>query len=222
MSPKQQLNLFPLHPESKYDEQVVSDQVAFLLETGTETSTSLQGILDVDSGNTTTSNSEVPGAEGQYDHHQKLVKKAMKRKERDASEDRWVSYWEVVEKKLDQEEVSSCSSVGGGGLVGLKLDYQHILNVWSDKGSLFINHGPQTVPDLLLHSISNSNGTEEGNIWKVPELEKAGKREASVLRYKEKRQSRLFSKRIRYQVRKLNAEKRPRLKGRFVKRNGED
>lgn len=37
-------------------------------------------------------------------------------------------------------------------------------------------------------------------------------REASVLRYKEKRQNRLFSRKIRYQVRKLNADKRPRLK----------
>lgn len=69
-----------------------------------------------------------------------------------------------------------------------------------------------------------------GNLWKVPEgggnvnslkikeeVEgkdswKMGQREASVLRYKEKRQSRLFSKRIRYEVRKLNAEKRPRMK----------
>lgn len=45
----------------------------------------------------------------------------------------------------------------------------------------------------------------------VMEEEKT-RREASVLRYKEKRQSRLFSKKIRYQVRKLNADKRPRLK----------
>ncbi|KAL0461732.1 UNVERIFIED_CONTAM: protein CHLOROPLAST IMPORT APPARATUS 2, partial [Sesamum latifolium] len=35
-------------------------------------------------------------------------------------------------------------------------------------------------------------------------------REASVLRYK--KQNRLFSRKIRYQVRKLNADKRPRLK----------
>lgn len=44
------------------------------------------------------------------------------------------------------------------------------------------------------------------------EEETSTRREASVLRYKEKRQSRLFSKKIRYQVRKLNADKRPRLK----------
>lgn len=70
-----------------------------------------------------------------------------------------------------------------------------------------------------------------GNVWTVPQMqssdigsmkveeEREGKdewkmrhREASVLRYKEKRRNRLFSKRIRYEVRKLNAEKRPRMK----------
>jgi len=45
-----------------------------------------------------------------------------------------------------------------------------------------------------------------------------GGREARVSRYREKRRTRLFSKKIRYEVRKLNAEKRPRMKGRFVKR----
>lgn len=45
-----------------------------------------------------------------------------------------------------------------------------------------------------------------------------GGREARVSRYREKRRNRLFSKKIRYEVRKLNAEKRPRMKGRFVKR----
>lgn len=39
-----------------------------------------------------------------------------------------------------------------------------------------------------------------------------GMREASVLRYKEKRRTRLFSKKIRYQVRKVNADRRPRMK----------
>ncbi|XP_073306493.1 zinc finger protein CONSTANS-LIKE 16-like [Primulina huaijiensis] len=45
-----------------------------------------------------------------------------------------------------------------------------------------------------------------------------GGREARVSRYREKRRTRLFSKKIRYEVRKLNAEKRPRMKGRFIKR----
>lgn len=53
-------------------------------------------------------------------------------------------------------------------------------------------------------------GNEEREV--EDEEMKAGQREASVMRYKEKRQNRLFSKTIRYQVRKLNAEKRPRIK----------
>ena len=47
-----------------------------------------------------------------------------------------------------------------------------------------------------------------------------GWREERVSRYREKRRTRLFAKKIRYEVRKLNAEKRPRMKGRFVKRTG--
>jgi hypothetical protein len=42
--------------------------------------------------------------------------------------------------------------------------------------------------------------------------EAAAGKQARVLRYKEKRRTRLFSKTIRYEVRKLNAERRPRIK----------
>eukprot|EP00249_Psilotum_nudum_P013262 c24245_g2_i1 orf=290-1426(+) len=43
-------------------------------------------------------------------------------------------------------------------------------------------------------------------------------REAKVLRYREKRKNRRFEKTIRYASRKLYAETRPRIKGRFAKR----
>lgn len=49
--------------------------------------------------------------------------------------------------------------------------------------------------------------------------ETSGMREASVLRYKEKRRTRLFSKKIRYQVRKINADRRPRMKVRSKNAN---
>ncbi|MQL85183.1 hypothetical protein Taro_017703 [Colocasia esculenta] len=55
-----------------------------------------------------------------------------------------------------------------------------------------------------------------GYVWQARlsqmELFPEGVREASVLRYKEKRRTRLFSKKIRYQVRKANADCRPRMK----------
>ncbi|KAK7381166.1 hypothetical protein VNO78_33693 [Psophocarpus tetragonolobus] len=43
-------------------------------------------------------------------------------------------------------------------------------------------------------------------------------REAKVLRYKEKKKTRKFEKKIRYASRKAYAETRPRIKGRFAKR----
>ncbi|CAL5375091.1 unnamed protein product [Camellia sinensis] len=83
---------------------------------------------------------------------------------------------------------------------------------WGSNGGLW------TVPE---YSISNGCG-DGGNDIKVKEEVvfqggggeewKLGKREASVLRYKEKRQNWLFFKGIRYEVRKINAEKRPRMK----------
>ncbi|CAL1391592.1 unnamed protein product [Linum trigynum] len=307
-----QLNLFPLYPEAENpnvsggeeDQQrrireeihQADDHVAILLETdAADTSTSLHGLLDSTTTTTTTSEEDpispnysiFPGAVQGFGEaapfDQWLVRAAMRSRERDASEERWVSYCEVVEesqpkkkkatkrKRFEQDEVNSGAggdflvpsgfvpadaadfdplgmvlmeqqreSNGLSAVVGLKLDYQEILDAWSDKGSLYIDGGeppPQTVPDL--HDSPPSSGSVEcggnvGNLWRVPDMGsmemeenggekewKLGQREASVLRYKEKRQNRLFSKRIRYEVRKLNAEKRPRLKGRFVKRIGE-
>lgn len=43
-------------------------------------------------------------------------------------------------------------------------------------------------------------------------------RAEAVARYLEKKARRVHHKRIRYQMRKLNADKRPRVKGRFIKR----
>lgn len=65
----------------------------------------------------------------------------------------------------------------------------------------------------LHHGLYGEFGGTGGN----PAMTDGG-REARVSRYREKRRTRLFSKKIRYEVRKLNAEKRPRMKGRFVKR----
>lgn len=62
------------------------------------------------------------------------------------------------------------------------------------------------VPELRPCSpaISTHGGEDEG-------------RGARVSRYREKKRSRLFSKKIRYEVRKVNAESRPRMKVRSRK-----
>ncbi|CAL0330328.1 unnamed protein product [Lupinus luteus] len=92
----------------------------------------------------------------------------------------------------------------------LKLNYEEVKNAWSDKGSPFAD-------DSLVSDVSGNDATARLSqielLW-----DNGGVREASVLRYKEKRRTRLFSKKIRYQVRKVNADQRPRMKGRFVTR----
>ncbi|KAI4305406.1 hypothetical protein L6164_028774 [Bauhinia variegata] len=89
--------------------------------------------------------------------------------------------------------------------LNLNLNHQEVLDAWSNRGSLLADDYSLSMASYYMGEVP------------ISEEEKA-RREASVLRYREKRQSRLFSKKIRYQVRKLNADKRPRIKGRFVKR----
>ncbi|XP_048333753.1 LOW QUALITY PROTEIN: protein CHLOROPLAST IMPORT APPARATUS 2 [Ziziphus jujuba] len=92
----------------------------------------------------------------------------------------------------------------------LKLNYDNVLEAWSDKGSPFSDEAPG----------SDAPGNDvSARLAQIDLFPDAGAvREASVLRYKEKRRTRLFSKKIRYQVRKVNADRRPRMKGRFVRR----
>ncbi|XP_010492239.1 PREDICTED: uncharacterized protein LOC104769672 [Camelina sativa] len=164
-----------------------------------------------------------------------LLRTAMRKgkseeEEEETTEERWVSYSEVVEEVMSRSGTPRCCGGGDGNdgrpSLALKLDYEQIMEAWSDKGTLYVDgEPPQTVPDLHASADGYTDGGEAGSLWAVPEMETTterlwrGHREASLLRYKEKRQNRLFSKRIRYQVRKLNAEKRPRIKGRFVKRD---
>ncbi|KZV49003.1 protein CHLOROPLAST IMPORT APPARATUS 2-like [Dorcoceras hygrometricum] len=88
----------------------------------------------------------------------------------------------------------------------LKLNYEDVLNEWSDKGSPFSGDSPPAESDRT---------DVQARLAQIDLF--GGERDAIVLRYKEKRRTRLFSKKIRYQVRKVNADRRPRMKGRFVR-----
>ncbi|CAM6040786.1 unnamed protein product, partial [Sphagnum compactum] len=113
----------------------------------------------------------------------------------------------------------------------LRLDYEDVLNAWSDREA-FCWMDPQGRADRLLNADDGSTAAaaagrrmeEVIGVVPVPNVragdhpgDAAAGKQARVLRYKEKRRTRLFSKTIRYEVRKLNAERRPRMKGRFVK-----
>ncbi|XP_026664491.2 LOW QUALITY PROTEIN: zinc finger protein CONSTANS-LIKE 2-like [Phoenix dactylifera] len=83
------------------------------------------------------------------------------------------------------------------------------------------------VPDTTMTNISSSHirpstvttHLVSSNSLQMPPQFTAMNREARILRYREKKKTRKLEKRIRYASRKVNAETRPRIKGRFAKRS---
>ncbi|GLT42180.1 hypothetical protein SLA2020_161970 [Shorea laevis] len=128
---------------------------------------------------------------------------------------------EEEEKAVRATERSS----GESRNIFLRLNYEAVISAWASQGSPWTtgsrpNFNPNDGwPDYKVmypndgHHLAGSTGGAYGQLRGGD-----GEREARVSRYREKRRTRLFSKKIRYEVRKLNAEKRPRMKGRFVKR----
>ncbi|ESW25440.1 hypothetical protein PHAVU_003G036000 [Phaseolus vulgaris] len=105
----------------------------------------------------------------------------------------------------------------------LRLDYEAVITAWTSQRSLWTtSHKPDLGTTQFWPHCMRTCGVEfehrSGELFGCDAAMADGGREARVSRYREKRRKRLFSKKIRYEVRKLNAEKRPRMKGRFVKR----
>ncbi|CAL4918665.1 unnamed protein product [Urochloa decumbens] len=100
----------------------------------------------------------------------------------------------------------------------LKLNYEGVIASWARDGGSPWFHGERPHLDAY-ESWSNFPAGSRGLLGGAVTAVTGGEREARVSRYREKRRTRLFAKKIRYEVRKLNAEKRPRMKGRFVKRS---
>ncbi|CAI9767287.1 unnamed protein product [Fraxinus pennsylvanica] len=101
----------------------------------------------------------------------------------------------------------------------LRINYEAVIAAWASQGSPWTNgiRPDQFEVNDLLDTFQeggpNLYDGLSGRLWSSDAVKRA-----KVSRYREKRRMRLFSKKIRYEVRKLNAEKRPRMKGRFVKR----
>ncbi|CAF2331094.1 unnamed protein product [Brassica napus] len=106
-------------------------------------------------------------------------------------------------KTVQMTETCRDDSEEKSGQLMLKLDYDGVLEAWSEKESPF--------SDEILASEA-AGADVNARLAQIDLFGDSGIREASVLRYKEKRRTRLFSKKIRYQVRKLNADQRPRMK----------
>ncbi|KAI3411398.1 uncharacterized protein J3R85_018028 [Psidium guajava] len=110
----------------------------------------------------------------------------------------------------------------------LRLNYEGVMAAWASQGSPWTTGDrpdfdpdegwPNSIVGTTTDSLKYRHTFVEAIGLRAHVRGDDGGREARVSRYKEKRRTRMFSKKIRYQVRKLNAEKRPRMKGRFVKR----
>ncbi|CDY24402.1 BnaCnng04690D [Brassica napus] len=108
----------------------------------------------------------------------------------------------------------------------LSLDYDQVISTWGGQGLPWTSGGP---PDIDINISGSPVVSKRDNGRKSRKKRRGGGRlpssvvgdggrEARVSRYREKKKTRSFTKTIRYEVRKLNAENKPRMKGRFVKR----
>ncbi|XP_057732809.1 zinc finger protein CONSTANS-LIKE 16-like [Arachis stenosperma] len=137
---------------------------------------------------------------------------------------------EIDKEKVKERENDYEDAINKKRKILLQLDYEGVINAWggSHKSPWTTGHKPNLdLHDCWPHTMA-TGGTEFHHGYGELMIGLGcnpssvilgdGGREARVSRYREKRRTRLFSKKIRYEVRKLNAEKRPRMKGRFVKR----
>ncbi|GAQ84910.1 hypothetical protein KFL_002120040 [Klebsormidium nitens] len=138
--------------------------------------------------------------------------------------------------RLGESNAGLDLAAGKGPKMGLSLDFSDILSAWSDKDVWADGRYAQLVPDTgspldclapaaYDHGVVPDLGSQrkrEGGTYAGATTGDEGpvlNRKERVERYKEKRRTREFCKKIRYEVRKANAERRPRIKGRFVKRS---
>uniref|UniRef100_A0A6N2N0L4 CCT domain-containing protein n=1 Tax=Salix viminalis TaxID=40686 RepID=A0A6N2N0L4_SALVM len=99
----------------------------------------------------------------------------------------------------------------------LSLDYEAVMAAWASQGSPWTNgYRPDFDPDECWQIFYFHRRNQRTQLHHHPFGDMSGsgltcsggrRREARVSRYREKRRTRLFSKKIRYEVRKLNAEK---------------
>lgn len=222
---QQQLDPFALHPEAPSTLFAAAPSLNDILGASSPSSFSPGGGGGGSGGSSSCAPSpDASGGTGRFEGEEEdLARRALRGRER------WVycrsSSSSPSAATATTTTSSSCSSAASTGNASarpplLKLDYDEILAAWAGRGSLYIGAAPGLVaPKVELDSVFVEVAPwREAAAWIAPDTDTAGRAER-VRRYKEKRHARLFTKRIRYEVRRINAVRRPRLKGRFIKEN---
>ncbi|KAK8967738.1 Protein CHLOROPLAST IMPORT APPARATUS 2 [Platanthera guangdongensis] len=94
--------------------------------------------------------------------------------------------------------------------LGLKLNYDNVMKEWSGKSPYSGEAGSVKSAAHVIARLTDAELFSDAGGGVM--------RETSIQRYKEKRVNRLFSKNIRYHVRKVNADQRPRMKASILGR----
>uniref|UniRef100_A0A1J3HGU9 Zinc finger protein CONSTANS-LIKE 1 n=1 Tax=Noccaea caerulescens TaxID=107243 RepID=A0A1J3HGU9_NOCCA len=126
-------------------------------------------------------------------------------------------------------------SYGGDGVVPLQVEepkshmhheqhnFQFGFTTNVSSGALGVVPQSAASETTVSHPRSPKAVTEQQQLLEPPaQVLSPRDREARVLRYREKKKTRKFEKTIRYASRKAYAETRPRIKGRFAKREEVD
>ncbi|KAL6507288.1 hypothetical protein OROGR_023483 [Orobanche gracilis] len=163
-----QHSLLPLQTENELEEGEINDHenVAFFFSAADGVATTLTSLLDTSTSAEASDSSHTNNNSLRLDYlpprssafltqaygeeRAALVRNALRSRDRDSSEEKWVCYSEVVK----EDEVTS-SAVDPPRLAGihrmsLKLDYEEIMNAWSNKGPLYIDaaDNSQLVPEI--------------------------------------------------------------------------
>ncbi|QDZ24066.1 CCT domain-containing protein [Chloropicon primus] len=101
----------------------------------------------------------------------------------------------------------------------LDLSFDSVFDAWDDNNLAFSPPAePQVAPAAFERSPQTSSGAETTASSDEEVDAFTRNRRACLERYREKKRNRRFSKKVRYHLRKMNADRRPRYKGRFIKK----
>ena len=107
----------------------------------------------------------------------------------------------------------------------LDLDFGSVFDSWDESHLVFgppAHQQQQQAPAAAMAPVLVERRTVEQASTTSSESEEVDEftrnRRACLERYREKKRNRRFSKKVRYHLRKMNADRRPRYKGRFIKK----